>query len=138
LGVTLLGDDRYCHEPFCRDALNRGFGFILVCKPASHPIVSEWVEFLQRGAAVRTVVRRRWTGRRREIDTYRYAQAIPLRDGDDALWVNGCGLTTPDESGKILYHNAFATSLKLDDHSVVRWSTPGAAGGRSKTKITTR
>jgi hypothetical protein len=42
LGVTLLGDDLYCHEPFCRDALNRGFNFILVCKPASHPIVSEW------------------------------------------------------------------------------------------------
>ena len=62
--------------------------FILVCKPTSHPEVSEWVEFLQRGGAVRTGVRRRWTGQRREIDTYRYAPAIPLRDGDDALLVN--------------------------------------------------
>ena len=40
--------------------------FILVCKPTSHPELSEGVEFLQRGGAVRTVVRRRWTGQRRE------------------------------------------------------------------------
>ncbi|MFO1433981.1 MAG: ISNCY family transposase [Candidatus Competibacteraceae bacterium] len=131
LGVTLLGDDRYCHEPFCRDALNRGFGFILVCKPASHPIVSEWVDFLDRSGAVRTVVRRRWTGQRREIDTYRYAQAIPLRDGDDALVVNWCELTTTDESGNVLYHNTFVTNLALDDRKVLEV----VAAGRCRWKI---
>lgn len=131
LGVTLLGDDLYCHEPFCRDALNRGFNFILVCKPASHPIVSEWVEFLDRGGAVHTVVRRRWTGQRREIDTYRYAQAIPLRDGDDALLVNWCELTTTDESGHVLYHNTFVTNLALDDRQVLEV----VAAGRGRWKI---
>lgn len=69
LGVTLLGDDRYCHEPFCREALNRGLGFILVGKPASHALGSEWLAVLPRSNAVHTVVRRRWTGPRREIDT---------------------------------------------------------------------
>ena len=131
LGVTLLGDALYCHEPFCRDALNRGFGFILVCQPASHPIVSEWVDFLDRGGAVRTVVRRRWTGQRREIDTYRYAQAIPLRDGDDALVVNWCELTTTDESGNVLYHNTFVTNLALDDRKVLEV----VAAGRCRWKI---
>jgi len=131
LGVTLLGDDLYCHEPFCRDALNRGFGFILVCKPASHPLVSEWVDFLDRGGTVRTVVRRRWTGQRREIDTYRYAQAIPLRDGDDALVVNWCELTTTDESGNVLYHNTFVTNLALDDRKVLEV----VAAGRCRWKI---
>jgi hypothetical protein len=131
LGVTLLGDDLYCHEPFCRDALNRGFGFILVCKPASHGTVYEWLEFLHRGGAVHTVVRRRWTGQRREIDTYRYAQAIPLREEDDALRVNWCELTTTDESGQVLYHNAFATSLALDDHNVAAV----VEAGRSRWKI---
>jgi hypothetical protein len=130
-GVTLLGDDLYCHEPFCREALQRGFGFILVCKPASHPTVSEWVEFLDRGGAVRTVVQRRWTGQRREIDTYRYAPAIPLRDGENALSVNWCELTTTDESGRVLYHNAFATSLPLDDRTVPEV----VAAGRSRWKI---
>ena len=131
LNVTLLGDDLYCHEPFCRDALNRGFNFILVCKPASHPIGYEWLESLDRGGAVKTVVRRRWTGRQREIDTYRHAHAIPLRGGDDALGVNWCELTTTDESGQVLYHNAFATSLPLDDHRVLEV----VAAGRSRWKI---
>jgi hypothetical protein len=131
LGVTLLGDDLYCHEPFCREVLKRGMGFILVCKPASHPIVYEWLDFLDRGGAVRTVVRRRWTGQRREIDTYRYAQAIPLRDGDDALWVNWCELTTTDESGNPLYHNTFATSLALNERNVLEV----VEAGRSRWKI---
>lgn len=131
LGVTVLGDDLYCHEPFCRDVLNRGLGFILVCKPASHALVYEGLAFLERSGGVNTVVRRRWTGQRREIDTYRYAESIPLRDADDALLVNWCELTTTDESGKVLYHNTFATSLALDDHSVPEV----VAAGRSRWKI---
>jgi hypothetical protein len=131
LGVTLLGDDLYCHEPFCRAALNRGFNFILVCKPNSHAIVYEWLAFLDRGGAVRTVVRRRWTGQRREIDTYRYAESIPLRDAEDALLVNWCELTTTDEHGNVLYHNAFATSLALNDRTVLEV----VAAGRCRWKI---
>ena len=130
-GVTLLGDELYCHEPFCREALQRGFGFILVCKPASHPTVSEWVEFLDRGGAVRTVVQRRWTGQRREIDTYRYAPAIPLRDGEDALLVNWCDLTITEDSGRRLYHNTFMTHFALDDCTV----SEVVAAGRCRWKI---
>ena len=131
LGVTVLGDDRYCHEPFCRELLHRGMDFILVCQPASHPLVYEWLDFLDRSGAVRTEVRRRWTGQRREIDTYRYAPSIPLRDADDALWVNWCELTTTDEKGNVLYHNSFATSLALDDHTVPEV----VAAGRCRWKI---
>ena len=129
--ITVLGDDRYCHEPFCRDALNRGFDFILVCKPDSHAIVAEWLEFLDRGGAVKTVVRRRWTGQRREINTYRYAEAIPRRDGDDALLVNWGALTTTDETGNVRYHHSFATSLALDDRQVPEV----VAAGRRRWKI---
>jgi hypothetical protein len=32
LGMTVLGDDLYCHEPFCWELLAQGFQFILVCK----------------------------------------------------------------------------------------------------------
>ena len=131
LGLTVLGDDLYCHEPFCRDLLSRGLGFILVCKPASHALVYEWLAFLERSGGVNTVIRQRWTGQRREIDTYRYAASLPLRDGEDALLVNWCELTTTDERGKVLYHNAFATSLALDEHNVPEV----IAAGRSRWKI---
>jgi hypothetical protein len=129
--VTVLGDDLYCHEPFCRLLLAEGLGFILVCKPASHPTVYEWLEHLGRNGAVRTVVRTRWTGRRRETDTYRYAHSLPLRDADDALMVNWCELATTDEGGKVLYRNAFATNLALDGGNVAA----AIEAGRSRWKI---
>jgi hypothetical protein len=85
--VTLLGDDLYSHEPFCRDALAHGFDFIYVCKKSSHTTLYEWLDYLQGGDGIRTVTRTRWTGKRHETDTYRYAQSVPLRDGKAALHV---------------------------------------------------
>jgi hypothetical protein len=93
-------------------------GFILACKPESHATAYEWLEHLGRNGAVATAVRTRWTGKRRETDTYRFAKSIPLRDADDALMVNWCELTTTDESRKVLYHNAFATRLALGADNV--------------------
>ena len=86
---------------------------------------------LERGGAVRTVVRTRWTGRRREIDTYRYAQAVPLRDHEDALLVNWGELTTADQDGNILYQNAVVTHFAINDANVVAV----VAAGRSRWKI---
>lgn len=131
LKVTVLGDDLYCHEPFCRDLLAQAFDFILVCKPDSHALVYEWLDYLQGIDAVRTVVRTRWTGRRYETDTYRYAAAVPLRDGDDALTVQWCELVTTDPTGQVLYRNAFATNLTLNDHNVAAV----VEAGRSRWKI---
>jgi hypothetical protein len=131
LNVTVLGDDLFCHEPFCRDLLDRGLNFILVCKPSSHATVEDWLAFLQRDGGMRTLVHARWNGRQRETDTYRYACDIPLRDGQDALLVNWCELTTSDAQGQILYRNSFATSLELTDQSVA----PIVAAGRSRWKI---
>ena len=54
-----------------------------------------------------------------------------LRDGDDALLVNWCELTTTDESGNVLYHNTFVTNLALDDRTVPEV----VAAGRCRWKI---
>ena len=67
LGTTVLGDDLYCHEPFCRALLD---------KPDSHKTLYEWVDDLDRNGVVKTAVHKRWTGKRHEIDTYRYVTAI--------------------------------------------------------------
>jgi len=93
LGVTVLGDDLYCHEPFCRAFLSKGLELIPVCKPDSHKTLYEWVDDLGRNGVVKTVTCKRWTGKRREMDTYRYVGAVPLRDADDALIV--CGVRSP-------------------------------------------
>ena len=131
LKTTVLGDDLYCHEPFCRTLQSLGLGFILVCKPTSHATVYDWVAHLERSGAVHTVVHTRWTGKRHETDTYRFAHAIPLCDADGALEVNWCELTTTDAHGKILYRNAFATTFALTAERVVEV----VAAGRSRWKI---
>ena len=113
LDTTVLGDDLYCHEPFCRALLDKQFEFILVCKPDSHKTLYEWVDDLERNGVVQTVMDKRWTGKHYEIDTYRYVSAVPLRDTDDALLVNWSEITTRAEDGKVLYRNAFATSWPL-------------------------
>ncbi|CAK0773578.1 transposase [Gammaproteobacteria bacterium] len=129
--TIILGDDLYCHEPFCQELQGLGLGFILVCKPDSHPTTYEWLEDLQRNGAVRTISRTCWTGKRHEIDTYRYAEAVPLRDADDALMVNWCEITTTTEDGKVLYHNTFATLLTINDRNVAEI----VEAGRSRWKI---
>lgn len=142
LKVTVLGDDLYCHEPFCRELLKQGLGFILVCKPTSHAAAYEKLEAMERRGEVHTVTRMRVKGKRRECDTYRYAESIPLRDDNEALKVNWGELTTTDESGKVVYRNAFATHLKLDDQRVIevvdagrcRWKIENENNNVLKTK----
>jgi hypothetical protein len=131
LGTTVLGDDLYCHEPFCRALLSKGLEFILVCKTDSHKTLYEWVDDLERNGIVKSVVHTRWTGKRHETDTYRYVSAVPLRDADDALTVNWCEITTRTADGKVLYRNAFATSLTVDDTNVAEV----VASGRARWKI---
>lgn len=127
LGVTVLGDDLYCHQPLCEAILEANCHFLLVCKPDSHKTLYDWLE----GLSLETVTIRRWTGKRHEIDTYRYLNRLPLRDGDDALWVNWCELTTTDTEGNILYKNAFATN-----HPITRDNVRDlVAAGRARWKI---
>ena len=131
LNTTVLGDDLYCHEPYCLVLRSYGLRFVLVCKPDSHPATYEWLEYLERIGAVRTVVRTRRVGKRTETDTYRYAAAVPLRDAEGAMEVNWCELTTTAEDGKVLYCNAFATDLALDGGSVAEV----VEAGRSRWKV---
>ena len=130
-GATILGDDLYCHEPFCRELQALGLGFVLVCKPDSHPTTYEWLDDLARAGVVGTTTRTRWTGRRRETDTYRWAEGIPLRDADDALAVNWCELVTTDADGTALYRNAFVTDRAVGADTVGEI----VAAGRSRWKV---
>lgn len=130
-GLTVLGDDRYSHQPFCQTVRDQGSHFLFVCRPDSHPTLYEWVADFDRLGYVRTVVQTRWTGKERLIDTYRYVLQVPLRDSDDALLVNWRELTTTTPTGKVVYRNAWITSYPITDATVVAL----AAAGRSRGKI---
>lgn len=116
--ITLLGDDLYSRQPLCEQVLSAGWNFIFVCKPTSHKTLYEWLEGMATTGSVQTLTRQRRKGKRKELDTYRFASALPLRDGEDGLEVNWCELTTTDEKGKVLYRNAFVSNEAIDATNV--------------------
>jgi hypothetical protein len=130
-GVTFLGDDLYCHQPFCEQVRAHGCHFLFVCLPQSHPTLYEWVGDFERAGALPTHTVTRWTGKQRLTDTYRYLNDLPLRDGDDALLVSWCELVTTDAAGRVLYRNAWASSHRITAKTVVAI----VAAGRARWKI---
>lgn len=131
LGITMLGDDLYCKQSLCILMLEQELDFILVCKPDSHKTLYQWLEELDQMKAVETVIEKRWTGKTHEIDTFRFAKQVPLRDSDDALNVNWCELTTTLPDGKIIYKNAFATNFEISKDNVKKI----VADGRARWKV---
>lgn len=137
----ILGDDLFSREPFCRLLLEHGFHFILVCKPESHPTLYDWLATLEK--RVKTLSYRRWNGRFHENYHYRYANRLPLRDGDTALEVNWVELTiTRTDTQQILYRNAFVTDWTLEPGNVplivqagrARWKVENENNNVLKTK----
>jgi hypothetical protein len=129
---TLLGDDLYAHQPFCRQVLLHGFHFLFTCKPASHTHLASWIEGLEAGRALHTLnLRVKGKSNRWEHHHYRWANAVPLTDRDDALKANWCELTVTDAEGKIKYRNAFITDWAISTDNVAGL----VAAGRARWKI---
>ena len=142
LGISVLGDDLYCKQPLCEAITEQGMNFILVCKPSSHKTLYDWVDGLVVTGGVQTVVIKRREGKHRYTDTYRFVNQVPLRDGEDALDVNWCELTSIRDDGGQAYKNAFATNhliTKLNVADIVRdgrarWKVENENNNTLKTK----
>ena len=91
----------YSHQPICVAVLAAKMHFIFTCKPDSHKTLYGYVEGLRNTDMLNVVEVSRWTGRRREFDTYVYSNQLPLRDSKDALSVNWCELVTTDNAEDI-------------------------------------
>ena len=132
LGATLLGDDLYAHQPFCRRTVLHGFHFLFVCKPDSHKTLYKWVERLEAGKELQTLTLRVKNKRTQwETYTYRFANNVPLANGEDALRVNWFELVLTDSEGEVLYRNAFITNFKITRKNVAAL----VASGRARWKI---
>jgi hypothetical protein len=114
--LTLLGDDLYCHQPFCELVLAQHCHFAFTCKPDSHPALYQEIDLLTKAGGVSEVSQRRWNGRSYEIWRYRYALRVPLRADSQPLYVNWCEVTITNEAtGELLYRNAWATDHALTE-----------------------
>ena len=141
--VTYLGDDLYAHQPFCRRVLLQRSHFIFTCKPDSHTFLYQWIGLLEQGGDLRTLTTRvkdakgHW-----EDHTYRYANGVPLVEGEGALKVNWCEVTITGKHRKTPYHNAWVTDWKIDDENVAglvatgrcRWKIENENNNTLKTK----
>jgi hypothetical protein len=141
LEAILLGDDIYAHQPFCRRAVLHGFDFLFVCKPDSHPTLYHWVNLLQR-PELGTVNTRVKVGAHFHTYAYRYANTVPLAEGQDALKANWCEVTVTDHNGKVVYRNGWVTNLKITEQNVAalvaaaraRWKIENENNNTLKTK----
>jgi len=141
--VTYLGDDLYAHQPFCRRVLLQRSHFIFTCKPESHTHLYQWIGLLAQGRELRTVTMRvkdqkgHW-----EDHTYRYANGVPLVEGEGALNVNWCEVTITGQHRKTPYHNGWVSDWKIDDDNVAgvvatgrcRWKIENENNNTLKTK----
>lgn len=129
---TLLGDDLYAHQPFCRQVLLYNFHFLFTCKPTSHPHLTQWVQALEPGRQLHSLkLRVKGKSNRWEAHQYRWANSVPLTDSDDALKVNWCEVTITDAQGALLYRNAFITDWPINSDNVAGLT----AAGRARWKI---
>lgn len=130
--VTLLGDDLFAHQPFCRQTLLHGFHFLFTCKPQSHPHLTRWVEALEPGGGLHACTQRvKGKGNRWEHHEYRWINQAPLTAEEGALQVNWCEVSITDAQGQRLFHNTYVT-----DHEISADNVAGlVSAGRARWKI---
>ena len=101
-----------------------------MCKPESHTTLYNYVNLLPR-PHWGTVTARVKVGAHFHTDAYRYANGVPLAEGDDALKVNWCEVTVTDHKGQVVYRNGFITNFTITDQNVAAL----VAAGRARWKI---
>jgi len=128
LHPVYLGDALFSCQPLAEAVLETGADFLFVVKKDGHKTLYEFIQGASLGQ--RTVIERK-PGKRSLTYRYRWIEAVPLRDGEDALTVNWLRVTIADEKGKVTYDGAFVTSLPLTADNVVEV----AACARARWKI---
>ena len=127
LKPVYLGDDLYARQPMCEAIKAAGGNFLLVCKPASHKTLGEYLTGVELDSLSET------KGRGAEKRTYRYRWMtdVPLRDGNDAMLVNWLEVEIVKPNGKVTYRSSFITDLPVGQNTVAEL----AACGRARWKI---
>lgn len=126
-GITILGDDLYCNEPMCRLLLEHEYNFILTCKYSSHSYLADWIEHCDAEKDLHEQVVKRWDGKRRLLYHYRFANNVPIKDGDQVLKINWMELAIFDTEGKRTARHVFATNHHLSEDNVIAYIDAGRA-----------
>jgi len=118
-----LGDDLYAHQPLCEAIRASGGHFLFVCKPDSHKTLYEYLTGVEMASLSKQVKR----GKQRATHAWRWMNAVPIRDGEDALMVNWLELIIRNAKGAITYRNSFVSDLPIDASNVEAMADAGRA-----------
>jgi hypothetical protein len=104
-----LGDDLYAKQPVCQAVLDTKAHFLFTCKATSHKTIAEYAH----GATFTEHRETRKISKELRTYSYRWLEAIPLRDSEDALLVNYLEVEVHNAKGKRTYRNSFITDLPI-------------------------
>ncbi|NGO56000.1 hypothetical protein [Allomesorhizobium camelthorni] len=94
-----------------------------MCKPESHPPLTEYLAGVAIDERVETVKR----GRPRLRYAYRWMGNLPQGDGKDALFVNCISIEITNPNGKTTHRSCFVTNLPVDRENVIELADRGRA-----------
>src|SRR4030088_2029742 len=122
-----LGDDLFACQPIAAMVKDNGGDFIFTAKESSHTAL---YDFIKGAEAFRHDEKVR---KAKTTDTFRYRwfEAVPLRDGKDAMLVNWIGFEIIDAKRRVKYSMAWVTSLPVTKQNVAEI----VACGRTRWKI---
>src|SRR5450830_983697 len=109
-----LGDDLFACEPVAKMVCDAGGDFIFTCKPGSHAALYDFIDGAEPFRHTEKVANRKTKNTHR----YRWFEAVPLRDGKDAMLVNWIGFEILDAKGRVKYSMAWVTSLAVIKQNV--------------------
>jgi hypothetical protein len=131
LGITLLGDDIYACQPMIEKVVAEELQYIFVAKPSSHKYLYEELASLDKLGELQQLKESQWNGKEHRYLSYRYANHVPLKDGEKSIKVNWAEITITNEKGKITFHTAFITSYLIAKENVAEL----VKAGRCRWKI---
>ena len=114
LRPVYLGDDLFSCQPVAEAVVANGGDFLLVCKEASHKGLYDFMA----GAAPHEKTVREIRNKQRVTMQYQWFDAVPLRDGKDAMMVNWIAMSMTNAAGKVTFKTAFVTSLAVTPANV--------------------
>src|SRR5271157_5003090 len=127
LRPIFLGDDLFACQPIAKMVTNAGDDFIFTCKASSHKALYDFIN----GAELSRREDKLRRGNTKETFRYRWIEAVPLREGKDAMLVNWIGFESLDAKGRVKYSAAWVTSLPVSKTNVAQI----VACGRARWKI---
>lgn len=133
LPATILGDDAFCTQPYICDLRASRCGFILSCQPGSHKTLFDWIDGLRKVGDLTVKKKNFRDGKNWYTATYEYANNVPLRDGEDAIYVNFVQVTIHEKAtGKFAGIHSYATDFVLRQENCIEVAETGRRRWKSE------